>query len=129
MNPARGIAIMVVLVLAGCAQNRAEPGAAPQFMGSETIRLADDLVNIRADSTGGAGSRTARDYADCVAAGFALSRGFGFVRHVSTSLSEEGGIWRADAVYTLSPAIPAGVRTIDAETKVGACDETGIPTV
>ena len=120
---------MGMLVLTGCARTLAEPAAGPEFLGSETILLADELVNIRADAAGGGGSRAARDYADCAAAGYALSRGFSFVRHVSTTLSEEGGIWRADAVYTLSPAIPAGVRTIDAETKVGACDETGIPTV
>jgi hypothetical protein len=125
---ARGLGLMGMLVLTGCAgEERA--AAAPAFLGSEAIRLTDDLVNIRADSSGGEGARTARDYADCVAAGHAVSRGFGFARHVTTTLSEEGGIWRADAVYTLSPAIPEGVRTIDAETKVAACGDIGIPTV
>ena len=129
MSVARGLGLMGVLVLAGCGQNRPEPDVAPVFAGAETIRLADDLVNIRADAAGGEGAQTARDYADCLAAGYAVSRGFGFARHVSTTLSEEGGIWRADAVYTLSPAIPEGVRTIDAETKVAACGEAGIPAV
>ena len=62
------------------------------------------------------------------AAGYAVSKGFGFVRQVRTKVSEQGGIWRADAVYTISPNLPDGLRTIDAEVTMADCTEQGIPT-
>jgi hypothetical protein len=129
---ARGLAMIGMLAATACGETRT-PGAetipVPVYLGSEKIRLTDDLVNVRADAAVAGGAEAARAYAECLAAGYAVSRGFGFARHVSTALSEEGGVWRADAVYTVSPALPAGVRTIDAETKVAACGESGIPTV
>jgi hypothetical protein len=68
-------------------------------------------------------------YAECAAAQYALIRGYGFARHVRTNVNERGGIWRGDAVYTISPALPRGLRTIDAEVVVERCRERGIPTV
>jgi hypothetical protein len=121
---------MGIAAMAGCGgETGAERVPVPVYLGHETILLADDLVNIRADAAVAGGGEAARAFSECLAAGYAVERGFGFARHVSTTLSEEGGVWRADAVYTISPAIPAGLRTIDAETKVAACAENGIPTV
>ena len=36
---------------------------------------------------------------------------------------------QADAVYTISPALPRGLRTLDAEVVVQDCKANGIPTV
>ena len=69
------------------------------------------------------------DYAECAAAQYTLIRGYGFARHVRTNVTEEGGIWRADAVYTISPSLPKGLKTIDAEVTAFQCAERGIPTV
>ena len=69
------------------------------------------------------------DYAECAAAQYALIRGFGFARNVRTLVDEEGGIWTGDAVYTISPALPRGLRTIDAEVTVAECARRAIPTV
>jgi hypothetical protein len=41
----------------------------------------------------------------------------------------EGGVRIADAVYTVSPTLPRGLQTIDAEVRVADCAELGIPTV
>ena len=68
-------------------------------------------------------------YAECAAAQYTLIRGYGFARHVRTNVTQEAGLWRADAVYTISPALPRGLSTIDAEVTVSNCAETGIPTV
>lgn len=68
-------------------------------------------------------------YAECAAAQYALIRGYGFARHLRTNVDEEGGLWRGDAVYTISPALPRGSRTIDAEVTALACAENGIPMV
>ena len=68
-------------------------------------------------------------YAECAAAQYALIRGYGFARHVRTLVTETAGNWEADAVYTISPALPAGERTIDADVTVAACGQNGIPTV
>jgi hypothetical protein len=69
------------------------------------------------------------DYAACAAAQYALIRGFGFARHVRTNVDNQGGTWRGDAVYTISAALPEGLRTIDAEVTVRDCGARGIPTV
>lgn len=68
-------------------------------------------------------------YAECAAAQYTLIRGYGFARHLRTNVAEEGGTWVGDAVYTISPALPRGLKTIDAEVTVSACDENKIPTV
>ena len=78
---------------------------------------------------GGAKAEDVIAYAECAAAQYALIRGFGFARHVRTQLDESAGNWRADAVYTISPALPEGLRTIDAEVTVQNCGLNGIPTV
>jgi hypothetical protein len=77
-------------------------------------------------------AQTARDvqnYADCAVAAYTLERGFGFARHLRTNVYKEGGVWSADAVYTISPTLPDGLRKIDAEVAVAACEESGIPMV
>lgn len=101
----------------------------PDYLGAVPIVLADDLVLIRAAMTNAQGDKNVQDYAECAAAEYALAKGYGFARHLRTKLNEEGGVWSADAVYTISRALPAGVSTIDADVTVAACAEAGIPTV
>ena len=68
-------------------------------------------------------------YAECAAAQYTLIRGYGFARHVRTQVSQEGGIWRGDAVYTISESIPRGLMTLDAEVVAADCAVNGIPMV
>ena len=98
-------------------------------MGIETRLMDGDLVNFRVAMQGARDGDDVSAYAECAAAQYALIRGYGFARHVRTKVQEEGGVWRADAVYTISPALPRGMQTIDAEVAVANCAETGIPTV
>ena len=102
---------------------------APSYDGIETILLDGDLVNFRVEMTGARGNEDVTGYARCAAAQYALIRGFGFARHVRTNVAQAGGTWRADAVYTISAALPEGLKTIDAEVTVRDCGEQGIPTV
>jgi hypothetical protein len=99
------------------------------YRGVETRLLDDDLVNFLVTVEGAADGAVIGRYAECAAAQYALIRGYGFARHVRTSLSEEGGVWRGDAVYTVSSALPDGLRTLDAEIVVQDCETEGIPTV
>lgn len=101
----------------------------PKYLGLETRRLDDELVNFIVQMTGARTNADVAEYAECAAAQYALIRGFGFARHVRTSVQEEAGNWRGDAVYTISPALPRGLQTIDAEVAVAHCKEKGIPTV
>ena len=132
-------------VLAACAPGarQAEPPEAPEapetsrdipvelfeFMGVQTRLLDDDLVNFHVTMRGARNREDVALYAECAAAQYAVIRGYGFARHVRTNVDEESGLWRADAVYTVSPALPRGVQTIDAEVVVADCAEQGIPTV
>ncbi len=102
---------------------------APDYLGLETRKLDDTLVNFRVSMKGARTKADVADYARCAAAQYALIRGFGFARHLRTNVFEEAGLWRGDAVYTISAALPRGLQTIDAEVTVQECAELGIPTV
>jgi len=99
------------------------------YDGVQTRLLADDLVNFRAQMTGVAGRADLDAYARCAAAQYTLIRGYPFARHVRTTITEEGGVWVADAVYTISPELPRGLQTLEAEVVAADCAEQGIPTV
>ncbi|WP_092644887.1 hypothetical protein [Jannaschia faecimaris] len=101
----------------------------PEYQGVQTRLLEGDLVNFLVTMQRARDRQDVIDYAECAAAQYALIRGFGFARQVRTNVVEEGGLWRGDAVYTVSPALPRGLRTIDAEVVVQNCFEKGIPTV
>lgn len=115
----------------GCEAPKDPPPVAfaPVYNGIETLLLDGDLVNFRVAMRGARDQEDVADYARCAAAQYALIRGFGFARHVRTNVAETDGNWRGDAVYTISAALPRGVKTIDAEVTVSDCVEQGIPTV
>ena len=118
-------------ILLGCASGEQVSSGAfsPSYGGIETLLLDGDLVNFRVEMTGARDNQDVADYAACAAAQYALIRGFGFARHVRTNVDNQGGTWRGDAVYTISAALPEGLRTIDAEVTVRDCGARGIPTV
>lgn len=120
----------MVLALAACApQVPTAEDFIPDYKGVETVLLEGDLVQFNVAMTKARTSDNVAAYAECAAAQYALIRGYGFARHVRTNVAIEGGIWRADAVYTISPSLPKGLRTIDAEVVTLNCREQGIPTV
>lgn len=106
-----------------------DPNFKPQYLGIETLLLDGDLVDFRVAMKGARNRDDVSNYARCAAAQYALIRGAGFARHVRTNIAESGGTWRGDAVYTISTALPDGLRTIDAEVTVRDCGAQGIPTV
>lgn len=101
----------------------------PVYNGIDTRLMDGDLVNFRVEMTGARDNTDVATYARCAAAQYALIRGYGFARHVRTNVANEGGVWRGDAVYTISPSLPQGSRTIDAEITVRNCASERIPTV
>lgn len=101
----------------------------PDYQGVETRLLDGDLVNFHVQMSGARDTDDVDRYAECAAAQYALIRGYGFARHVRTNVAETGGIWRGDAVYTISPALPDGLKKIDAEVVAADCAENGIPMV
>ncbi|SFB75860.1 hypothetical protein [Tropicimonas isoalkanivorans] len=127
-----GVALAIA-ALAGCADGAPAPREsapfAPVYRGIETRLLDDDLVSFIVEMEGARDTQDVQDYTACAAAQYALIRGYGFARHVRTRLAQDSGVWRADAVYTVSPALPEGAQTIDAEVAVADCAERGIPTV
>lgn len=101
----------------------------PEYLGVETTALDEELVQINVAMTKPQSERDVTNYADCAAVRYALDRGYGFARHLRTNIYEEGGVWSADAVYTISPTIPDGLAKLDAEVTAAACQESGIPMV
>jgi hypothetical protein len=104
-------------------------GEAITYEGVETRLLDDDLVDFQVALSGTANRAAVTAYATCAAAQYAQIRGYGFARHVRTNVTRAGGSLRGDAVYLISPGLPRGLRTIDAEVTVGDCLDRGIPTV
>ena len=123
---ARAIAIsgLTVMGLGGCATER--PTAPHEVL--DTLRIGEDLINVLVQVDGDLAEETASQYAECVAAQYVLDRGYQFARHIRTNRSKTGGNWRADAVYSVSQALPRGSKTLDAEVVVQNCAELGIPT-
>jgi hypothetical protein len=114
--------------LAACAPvDPAEGPTRARYLGAEVTPLDAALFRVNSSMRGARGAADAEDHARCRAAGYALESGLGFLRHVTTKVTERGGIWRADAVYTISSALPRGIRTIDAEVTVADCADRGIP--
>jgi len=120
-----------LLALAACQPEGPRPGTAPpaSYDGVETRLLDDDLVNFRAQMTGVATRGDLVAYTRCAAAQYAEIRGYGFARQVRTNVQVEGSVWVADAVYTISPALPRGLQTLDVEIVLQDCEDQGIPTV
>jgi len=116
-------------VLSGCAGDSDAAPPSARYERIETILLDGDLVNFRVAMTGARNDGDVEAYARCAAAQYALIRGFGFARHVRTTVAQDGNNWRGDAVYVISAALPRGLRTIDAEVTVRDCGAQGIPTV
>ena len=106
-----------------------DPNFKPEYRGIETTLLDGDLVQFNVAMKGARNKQDVANYAECAAAQYTLIRGFGFARHLRTNIADSGGVWRGDAVYTISAALPNGLRTIDAEVTVRNCGSLGIPTV
>ncbi|MCD1616853.1 hypothetical protein ACFSDD_11735 [Salipiger marinus] len=123
--------LIALIALSACEESspQAEAPFAPQYQGVETRLLDGDLVSFLVSMRGARDTGDLENYAECAAAQYALIRGYGFARHLRTNVSEEGGLWRGDAVYTISAALPRGLKTIDAEVVAAACAENGIPMV
>jgi len=121
--------LITIAPLAACETVPTAERFIPDYRGVETMLLADDLVQFNVSMTNALSAQDVTNYAECAAAGYTLIRGWGFARHLRTNVDEEAGVWTADAVYTISPALPRGIRTIDAEVVSASCAEKGIPTV
>ncbi|MGL4280247.1 MAG: hypothetical protein ACRCS0_07775 [Albidovulum sp.] len=118
--------------LAACAATGHAPkpdaSRVPIYLGAEPVGMGDDLYgfSMRMRSPREAGDIDA--YVTCMVAGYALQKDAAFARKLRTNVKEEGGVWIADAVYSISPELPKGTQTIDAEVTVADCEEQGIPT-
>ena len=122
--------LIPLILLAGCDTPEPEVATfAPGYGGVETRLLEGDLVQFHVSMTGARWPLDVEAYAECAAAQYTLIRGYGFARHLRTKVYEEGGVWAAYAVYTISPSLPRGARTIDAEVVAANCAENGIPMV
>ena len=125
------MALALASAVSGCEQQTGDKPAPfkPEYDGVQTRLLDDDLVSFQVKMKGARNNSDVDAYAECAAAQYALIRGYGFARHLRTNTAEEGGTWVGDAVYTISPDLPRGLRTIDAEVTVADCGVSGIPTV
>jgi hypothetical protein len=121
--------LISIAPLAGCEPVPTAERFIPDYRGVETLLLDNDLVQFKVSMTNALSVQDVTNYAECAAAGYTLIRGWGFARHLRTNVDEEAGVWNADAVYTISPALPQWIKTIDAEVVSASCAEKGIPTV
>ena len=124
------ITTMSLAFLVSACEAPERPNAAPSaYLGISTRLLKDDLVGFQVIMQNATATAQLEAYARCAAAQYALIRGYGFARHVRTTVSSDASMWTGDAIYVISATLPRGVATIDAEVTVAACREMDIPTV
>jgi hypothetical protein len=119
----RGVMLMLLALMAGCAEP--DPAAGPAAVPPTASFLTDDLLQVTLDFPPETEAEVVRGLTDCAAAEAVLLRGAGFARHVRTTVTEEAGISRADAIYTVSLTLPRGTFSIDAEAVATSCREQG----
>ena len=117
------------VVAAACAPTEPVAQGPVTYESGMATLLADDLLQVMVEMGGPVTRDDLRVYADCAAADAAVFKGLSFARHVRTSITEEGGVLVADAVYTISPELPRGLQTLEAEVVAADCAEQGIPSV
>ncbi len=123
-------ALLLIPFLAACSDPvPTAESLIPEYRKIQTNLLDNDLVQFEVEMTNALSIADVEDYAQCAAAGYTLIRGWSFARHVRTQVFEDANVWQADAVFTISPDLPRGLRTIDAEVVAAACKDRGIPTV
>lgn len=126
------VALALTALLAACQASTLAssdtPSGAPVFKGIVTRLLQTDLVQFKVRLANSADPQTVQDYARC-AAQYTLIRGYGFARHVRTTVDRSADTWTADAVYTISADMPRGFKTIDAQVVAADCVENNIPMV
>ncbi len=127
-----GLVTASLPALAACAATdgapRPDASREPVYLGANPVGLGDDLYGFAVQMRNPRSAADIDAYVTCIVSGYALQKDAGFARKVRTNVKEEGGVWVADAVYSISPALPKGLRTIDAEVAVSDCAEQGIPT-
>ncbi len=101
----------------------------PRYLGVRTVLLQSDMVNVFVTMTGAKMNSDVEAYGRCAAAQYALIRGWGFARHIRTTVETKNNTWHGDGVYLISASLPPGLMTIDAEVAVRDCAEQGIPTI
>lgn len=122
----------LMIPLAACATSEQPPVepvelTSDDYLSADILRMDAELVSVFAGTTQDADEEAISAYADCVVAQYAMDQGFGYVRPIRTTYSQEGGIRYGDAVYTLSETEPKG-EPIDASATVIDCAAQGIPT-
>jgi hypothetical protein len=122
--------MLMPLGLLGCAQTVPEAvDLVPSYYGVAVAVLGPDLFQIDVTMRNAAEKTDVAAYAECAAARLALTQGYGFARHVRSTIVQDGDTWRGDAIYTLSATLPPGIKTLDAEVISADCIEKGIPAV
>lgn len=114
---------VATMALVGCAAENVAP-TEPQGKPAVAF-LADDLMRIELNVSQPVDPVQIRQLTDCAAAEALAEKGIGFARHVRTTFAEEAGISRADAVYTISPTLPAGDFVIAASEVSAVCRADG----
>lgn len=122
--PALALTGGLLAALSACASAPADK----VYGGADPVGMGDDLYGFLITMKGAKDAAEVEGYVTCVVSGYALKQNAGFARKVRVEVTEEGGVWSADAVYSISPALPRGIMTIDAEVMAADCAERGIPT-
>lgn len=123
------LAVMAVLTLVACQSTAPVSHEPVRYHGVQTRLLDRDLVQFAVTLSGAKTSEQVIRYAECAAAQYTLIRGFGFAQHIRTRTGQQADRWSADAVYTISRALPQGTKKIDAEVVADACARDKIPMV
>ncbi|MDU8945883.1 hypothetical protein [Ovoidimarina sediminis] len=114
------IAALSAVLASGCATAAPDPVSVTL---EETRFLAENIVQVVVAVEGVPDPAVIRTATDCAAAEAAMLQRLDFARHVRTAMREEGGIRRADAVYSVTKDVPRGDFILDVAVQAEACRE------
>ena len=119
---------IALLFLAACEGPTVTTAPVMQFLGAKTKLVATDMVDVTVSAArprkGGM-----KAYADCVGSQYALIRGMGYARRVTSERTGQGDVLTDKVTFLISPVAPAGDFVLNAGEVVSKCKRAGVPTV
>lgn len=119
---------LALMALAACEGPDTATDPKMQFLGAQTDLIANDMVDVTV-SAARPREGAMKAYADCVGSQYALIRGMGYARRVTSQRNGQGDVLTDKVTFLISPVAPAGDFVLNASEVVSKCKRAGVPTV
>jgi len=119
---------VALLFLAACEGPTVDTAPLMRFLGAKTQLVGQDMVEVTV-SAARPRKGAMQAYADCVGSRYALNRGVGYARRVTSERVGQGDVLTDKVTFLISPVAPSGDFVLNAGEVVSKCKRAGVPTV